>query len=87
MGLKREFQPQSGAGCGIRTHATLPSNGFQDRRVMTTSLTLRIFILYIIPHPTVFVKVFAKISDSSAGNKVGEAVRTVSIGNLHPDTF
>ena len=24
MGLKREFQPQSGAGCGIRTHVGCP---------------------------------------------------------------
>ena len=28
-------------GCGIRTHAPLPANGFQDRLVMTASITLR----------------------------------------------
>ena len=31
-----------GGGCGIRTHVTLPPNGFQDRPVMTTSVTLRV---------------------------------------------
>ena len=30
-----------GGGCGIRTHVTVLSNGFQDRLVMTTSITLR----------------------------------------------
>ena len=30
-----------GGGCGIRTHVTLLSNGFQDRLVMTASITLR----------------------------------------------
>ena len=30
-----------GGGCGIRTHVRLPSNGFQDRLVMTASITLR----------------------------------------------
>ena len=29
-----------GGGCGIRTHVRLLSNGFQDRLVMTTSITL-----------------------------------------------
>ena len=29
-----------GGECGIRTHVTLPSNGFQDRLVMTASITL-----------------------------------------------
>ena len=31
-----------GGGCEIRTHVRLPSNGFQDRLVMTASITLRI---------------------------------------------
>ena len=31
-----------GGGCGIRTHVTLLSNGFQDRLVMTASITLRV---------------------------------------------
>ena len=33
-----------GGGCGIRTHVTLLSNGFQDRLVMTASITLRIWV-------------------------------------------
>ena len=36
----------AGAGCGIRTHVTLLSNGFQDRLVMTASITLRIGMTY-----------------------------------------
>ena len=35
-----------GGGCGIRTHVGLPPNGFQDRLVMTTSITLRAKIYY-----------------------------------------
>ena len=31
-----------GGECEIRTHAGLLPNGFQDRLVMTTSITLRI---------------------------------------------
>ena len=31
-----------GGGCEIRTHAPVKANGFQDRLVMTTSITLRI---------------------------------------------
>ena len=31
----------SGGGCEIRTHAPVKANGFQDRLVMTTSITLR----------------------------------------------
>ena len=34
-----------GGGCGIRTHVRLLSNGFQDRLVMTTSITLRVRLL------------------------------------------
>ena len=30
-----------GGGCEIRTHAPVKANGFQDRLVMTTSITLR----------------------------------------------
>ena len=30
---------------GIRTHVALPPNGFQDRLVMTASISLRIFIV------------------------------------------
>ena len=33
-----------GGGCGIRTHVTLLSNGFQDRLVMTASITLRVLL-------------------------------------------
>ena len=33
--------PVVGGGCGIRTHAPFPANGFQDRLVMTASITLR----------------------------------------------
>ena len=33
----------SGGGCEIRTHAPVKANGFQDRLVMTTSITLRVF--------------------------------------------
>ena len=32
-----------GGGCRIRTRVRLPSNGFQDRPVMTASVTLRIY--------------------------------------------
>ena len=32
----------SGGGCEIRTHAPVKANGFQDRLVMTTSITLRV---------------------------------------------
>ena len=35
-----------GGGCGIRTHVGLLPNGFQDRLVMTTSITLRVFKYY-----------------------------------------
>ncbi len=31
-----------GGGRGIRTPVTLPPNGFQDRPVMTTSVSLRV---------------------------------------------
>ena len=31
-----------GGGCGIRTHVGLLPNGFQDRLVMTASITLRV---------------------------------------------
>ena len=33
-----------GGGCGIRTHVGLLPNGFQDRLVMTASITLRMYI-------------------------------------------
>ena len=33
-----------GGGSGIRTHAPFRTNGFQDRLVMTTSISLRVFI-------------------------------------------
>ena len=36
-----------GGGCGIRTHVTLLSNGFQDRLVMTASITLRMDIVWV----------------------------------------
>ena len=35
----------NGGGCEIRTHAPVKANGFQDRLVMTTSITLRVEIL------------------------------------------
>ena len=37
-----------GGGCGIRTHVTLLSNGFQDRLVMTASITLRVDYLIVL---------------------------------------
>ncbi len=39
---KYQFSAPNGGGCGIRTHVRLLSNGFQDRLVMTTSITLHI---------------------------------------------
>ena len=33
-----------GGGCGIRTHVGLLPNGFQDRLVMTASITLRVYV-------------------------------------------
>ena len=36
------FVPSSGES-GIRTHAPLRTNGFQDRLVMTTSISLQVF--------------------------------------------
>ena len=39
------FQGFCGGGCEIRTHAPVKANGFQDRLVMTTSITLRIRLL------------------------------------------
>ena len=33
-----------GGGCGIRTHVGLLPNGFQDRLVMTASITLRMYV-------------------------------------------
>ena len=38
------FKAKESAGGGIRTHAPLRTNGFQDRLVMTTSIPLRITI-------------------------------------------
>ena len=40
--LEKQFFFQSGEG-GIRTHAPLRTNGFQDRLVMTTSIPLHVF--------------------------------------------
>ena len=34
----------SGGGSGIRTHAPFRTNGFQDRLVMTTSISLRVLL-------------------------------------------
>ncbi len=42
----RTASPCFFGGCGIRTHAPLPANGFQDRLVMTASITLRAIPLY-----------------------------------------
>ena len=36
------MQLHYGGGCEIRTHAPVKANGFQDRLVMTTSITLRV---------------------------------------------
>ena len=36
-----------GGGCGIRTHVGLRPNGFQDRLVMTASITLRVCYLIV----------------------------------------
>ena len=38
------FKAKESAGGGIRTHAPLRTNGFQDRLVMTTSIPLHIMI-------------------------------------------
>ena len=43
-----KLQPASGGESGIRTHGTLPYDGFQDRSVITTSVSLRIGLVYII---------------------------------------
>ena len=40
------LQPASGGESGIRTHGTLPYDGFQDRSVITTSVSLRIGLDY-----------------------------------------
>lgn len=37
------FKAKESAGGGIRTHAPLRTNGFQDRLVMTTSIPLHIY--------------------------------------------
>ena len=49
FGILTEFQVflahifvKIGGGCGIRTHVGVNPNGFQDRLVMTASITLRI---------------------------------------------
>ena len=39
---RNKFDIIRGRGCEIRTHAPLPANGFQDRLVMTASITLRV---------------------------------------------
>ena len=44
--LTSPFVNKIGGECGIRTHAGLLPNGFQDRLVMTTSITLHIFCTY-----------------------------------------
>ena len=71
-------------------------NGFQDRLVMTASITLRIVILTlnIILYPTPIVKAFSKIaqethtaSDAFSFQKIREAVRCVAVGNLDADAF
>ena len=48
FGILTEFQVflahifvKNGGGCGIRTHVGVNPNGFQDRLVMTASITLR----------------------------------------------
>ena len=38
----------NGGGCEIRTHAPVKANGFQDRLVMTTSITLRVDYLIVL---------------------------------------
>ena len=60
MGLKHTFQPQLPQGVGFEPTWVAP-NGFQDRLVMTASITLRVIIPYIIPQVMVFVKVFREI--------------------------
>ena len=59
--------PKGGGEDGIRTHVTFPSNGFQDRLVMTASIPLRVsqfascdFV--IIPYPERNVNTLLKIS-------------------------
>ena len=56
-----------GAGSGIRTHAPLRANGFQDRLVMTTSISLHIQFCrralpdrLIIPHTDSDCQVYVK---------------------------
>ena len=41
-GKKAEGHIRFGGGSGIRTHVGLPPNGFQDRPVMTTSVSLQV---------------------------------------------
>ena len=43
---RSSFKGFHGGAGGIRTHVTFRSNGFQDRLVMTTSIQLRISILF-----------------------------------------
>ena len=40
------FKAKESAGGGIRTHAPLRTNGFQDRLVMTTSIPLHFYVLF-----------------------------------------
>ena len=40
-----KLQPASGGESGIRTHGTLPYDGFQDRSVITTSVSLHMLAL------------------------------------------
>ena len=52
------LQPASGGESGIRTHGTLPYDGFQDRSVITTSVSLRIGLDYNITKESTCQEIF-----------------------------
>ena len=45
---------------GIRTHAPFRTNGFQDRLVMTTSIPLRLVLMYITIREPICQELFLK---------------------------
>ena len=61
-----------GGGWEIRTPVGLLPNGFQDRRVMTASLTLHILCLNIIFQEDEIINAFGKIVTKEAGGRFSE---------------
>ena len=53
------FSIKNGEG-GIRTHAPFRTNGFQDRLVMTTSIPLRLVLMYITIREPICQELFLK---------------------------